>query len=205
MIKNFLNISDLNEENIFKIISNIPSKKILEGKNIGLLFEKQSTRTRLSFEVGIQQLGGHTINLRLEDLNYAREESFEDTFSALNCYLDGLVYRTTNHQNLIKATKYFNKPVINALSDISHPCQVISDLFTLYELFQTYNLNIIWIGDINNVCYSYIELAKILKTVKLTICCPDQISKKVKIKYSSNIRLVSNFNDIDFKCQCGND
>ena len=92
-----------------------------------MIFENYSTRTRLSFAVAISSLGGERIDLKFEELNYSRGESFEDTFKTMNCYLDGLVYRTSNHDNLIHASKYFTKPIINALSDISHPCQFLSD------------------------------------------------------------------------------
>jgi ornithine carbamoyltransferase len=80
-------------------------------------------------------LGGNSVDIKFEELNISREESFEDTFRAMNCYLDGLVYRTSDHNKLIKASKYFNKPIINALSDISHPCQALSDLLYIKRNF----------------------------------------------------------------------
>ena len=117
MLKNFFNISDINENYISKIINPLSYSKTLK-ENIGLLFEKQSTRTRLSFSVGISRLGGNAIDLKIEELNSSRHETFEDTFKAFNCYLDGLIYRTQDHKRLIDAEKYFEKPIINALSDI---------------------------------------------------------------------------------------
>ena len=99
MIKNFFQISDLSSDQLKKIIDIQPDKKNLSKKNIGLIFEKYSTRTRLSFSVGINNLGGNCIDLRFSELNISRQESFEDTFRAFNCYLDGLIYRTTDHQN----------------------------------------------------------------------------------------------------------
>ena len=119
------------------ILKREKKSKSLQNKNIGLLFEKYSTRTRLSFAVGISDLGGNVIDIRLDDLNISRNESFEDTFRAMDCYLDGLIYRTSDHQKLVEAAKYFNKPIINALSDISHPCQALSDLFTIQEHFNS--------------------------------------------------------------------
>ena len=133
MINHFLNISDLTRKDIFTILDESEDSNILQNKSIGLLLEKYSTRTRLSFSVGISNLGGNVIDIKFEELNISREESFEDTFRAMDCYLDGLVYRTDLHQKLITASKYFNKPIINALSDHSHPCQIISDLLTLKE------------------------------------------------------------------------
>ena len=130
MTFSLLNISDLHSENLLSIINGKIKHNSIEGKNIGLLFEKYSTRTRLSFSVGISQLKGNTVDIRFEEMNISRDETFEDTFKVMNCYLDGLIYRTTKHERLIRASKYFNKPIINALSDQSHPCQIISDLFT---------------------------------------------------------------------------
>jgi len=134
-IKNLLHISDLSYEDINTILDIKVSSKKLLAKNIGLLFEKPSTRTRLSFSVGINNMSGNIIDLKLSELNISRQESFEDSFRAFNCYLDGIIYRTTDHQKLINANKYFDKPIINALSDISHPCQILSDLLTLKEHF----------------------------------------------------------------------
>ena len=122
---NFFNISDLTKENINRILKTTEKSRCLESKNIGLLFEKYSTRTRLSFIVGISNLGGNAINIRFEELNISRDESFEDTFRAMDCYLDGLIYRTDDHKKLIQASSFFKKPIINALSNVSHPCQTL--------------------------------------------------------------------------------
>ena len=113
MNKNFFQISDLSKDDINAILRIEASPKKLAGKNIGLLFEKYSTRTRLSFSVGIHTMGGNCIDLRYSELNISRAESFEDTFRAFNCYLDGLVFRTNDHQKLMTAAQYFNKPIIN--------------------------------------------------------------------------------------------
>ena len=127
----------------------------------------------------------------------SREESFEDTFKAMSCYLDGIVYRTSSHKNLIKASKYFDKPIINALSDKSHPCQTIGDLITLKERFNDWNLDILWMGDINNVTFSLIQAANLIGEINLTICCPFEISKKFSFSTNSNIQIINQINDID--------
>ena len=163
-MKKLLNISDLTKEDFNTILRfsreikpNIDN--CLEDKNIGLIFEKNSTRTRLSFQVGINQLKGKYIDIKLEELNLQRIETFEDTFEIMSCYLDALVFRTTNHQKLELASKYFKKPIINALSDISHPCQAISDIYTLKEHFQKEDgFKIIWCGDLNNVLFSLVRV-----------------------------------------------
>tara|TARA_X000000950_G_scaffold233912_1_gene283623 strand:+ start:102 stop:965 length:864 start_codon:yes stop_codon:yes gene_type:complete len=197
MIKNFFQISDLSKDDINAILRIEVSPKKLAGKNIGLLFEKYSTRTRLSFSAGIHNMGGKYIDLRFSELNISRDESFEDTFRAFSCYLDGLIYRTTDHQNLITAAQYFDKPIINALSDVSHPCQILSDLFTLKAQFGSLNVHILWMGDMNNVTYSLVEAANLIEEIKLIICTPEQISSPINWKMNSNIEVVSNLESVD--------
>ena len=203
-MKNFLNISDLSSQNLRNILK-IDSRNIdfLKNKSIGMIFEKYSTRTRLSFNVGISQLGGHSVDIKFEELNISREESFEDTFRAMNCYLDGLVYRTSDHNKLIRASKYFNKPIINALSDISHPCQALSDLYTLKENFNSLDVSVLWMGDMNNVCFSLVEVANLIEEFKLTICSPKEISENLKWSTKNNINIVNKISDIDLSSiQC---
>ena len=201
---NFLNISDLSSQNLREIL-NIKknNSNFLKNKSIGMIFEKYSTRTRLSFNVGISQLSGNPVDIKLEDLNISREESFEDTFRAMSCYLDGLVYRTSDHNKLIKASKYFNKPIINALSDISHPCQALSDIYTLKETFNSLDVSVLWMGDMNNVCFSLVEVANLIEEFKLTICSPREISDNLKWNTNSNINIVNKISDIDLSSiQC---
>ena len=197
MIKNFFQISNLSKDFIPIIIDTNVYSNILAGKNIGLLFEKYSTRTRLSFSVGIHNMGGKCVDLRYSELNISRQESFEDTFRAFNCYLDGLIYRTTDHQKLITASQYFDKPIINALSDISHPCQILSDLLTLKEQFGSLDVHILWMGDMNNVTYSLVEASNLIEEIKLTICTPEQISSSINWKMNSNIEVVTNLKSVD--------
>lgn len=175
MPKNLLNVSDLNKDDFHQILqySEDLSLKLdgaLNNKHIGLIFEKQSTRTRISFQVAINQLKGKYVDIKLDELNLNRFESYEETFEVMSCYLDCLIYRTTDHNKLELARKYFKKPIINALSDLSHPCQAISDIFTLKEHFNDCNnLNIVWMGDINNVLLSLIEAVKFLENTKVDI------------------------------------
>ena len=174
-MKNLLNISDLSKDDFNSILSFASSIKpntenCLKNKNIGLIFEKNSTRTRLSFQVGINQLQGKFIDIKLEELNLQRVESFEDTFEIMSLYLDALVFRTTNHEKLKLALNYFNKPIINALSDISHPCQTISDIYTLRAHFQKEDgFKIVWCGDLNNVLFSLLESMKFLTSSKIDV------------------------------------
>ena len=194
---NFFNISDLNALKLIDLINLQQDQEVLSYKSIGLIFEKYSTRTRLSFAVGISSLGGNSIDIKFEELNISREESFEDTFRAMNCYLDGLIYRTNDHQKLINASQYFQQPIINALSDQSHPCQIISDLLTIKEHFGSLDCQILWMGDMNNVCFSLVEAANLLEEIQLTICTPVSISNKKDWSYNKNIKIVDRVNDID--------
>ena len=197
MIQNFFNISDLTKNQIIEILLLKAEEKLISKKNIGLLFERTSTRTRLSFFAAINSLDGHPIEIKLEELNFSRGESFEDTFRAMDCYLDGLVYRTTNHKHLIEASKFFSKPIINALSDISHPCQILSDLFTLREHFGSLNIQILWVGDMNNVCFSLVEVANLINDINLIIYTPSSISNEKNWIFHSNISIINSLEDID--------
>lgn len=185
MHKNILNISDLNRNDLFKIIEyagslNVENQKILNNKHIGLIFEKYSTRTRLSFNIGIKDLGGDPIDIKFEELNIQRIESFEDTFKIFNLYLDAIVYRTSDHNKLTNASKYFNKPIINALSDISHPCQIISDLYTLKENFNFLEgLKISWLGDLNNVLFSLMEAVNLIPEIELNVFTSEKLHKNL--------------------------
>ena len=203
-MNNFLNISDLSSQNLRDILNiETNNSNFLKDKSIGMIFEKYSTRTRLSFNVGISQLGGNSVDIKFEELNISREESFEDTFTAMNCYLDGLVYRTSDHNKLIRASQHFNKPIINALSDLSHPCQALSDLYTLKEKFSSLDVNVLWVGDMNNVCFSLVEVANLIEEFKFTICSPKEISENLKWKINSNINIVNKISDIDLSSiQC---
>ena len=199
MNNNFLNFSDFTKDKILSILKINNEIKCLKNKSIGLLFEKYSTRTRLSFTVGISNLGGNSVDIKFEELNISRDESFEDTFRAMNCYIDGLVYRTNDHRKLIQASSYFEKPIINALSDISHPCQTLSDILTLEEHFGSLNNHILWMGDMNNVCFSLVEAANLIEELRLTICTPSSISACKDWILNPNISIVNEINDIELK------
>ncbi len=194
-MKKLLNISDLNKDDFTQIINFaddlvINKEAILKNKNIGLIFEKNSTRTRLSFQVGIKQLDGNFIDVKLDELNLVRFESYEDTFEILSCYLDFLIFRTTDHKKLDIAFKYFKKPIINALSDISHPCQAISDIFTLKKHFKRDdNFNIVWMGDLNNVLFSLLQSILFLENTKIDIFTNEILYNKNKKSFPSSEKI----------------
>jgi ornithine carbamoyltransferase len=163
--KNVLSICDLTIEQINSVLdianylkknslNNRSSKtQILTGRILGMIFQKPSTRTRISFETAILQLGGNAINLSFNDLQMSRGESIEDTARTLSLYLDCIVARVSNHGDLEKLSLYSNIPVINGLSDLFHPCQILSDLMTIYEYKKKLNgITLAFIGDGNNIC-----------------------------------------------------
>ena len=210
-MKKLLNISDLKQKDFFQIIDYAESlanrnENLLTEKNVGLIFEKNSTRTRLSFQVGINQLNGNYIDIRFDELNLNRFESYEDTFEVMSCYLDYIVFRTTDHKKLDLAYKFFKKPIINALSDISHPCQAISDIYTLKENFGTIdNLNIVWMGDMNNVLFSLLEVIVFTKNTKVDIFTDKKIYLDNKDNFNQNNNISFHFDineDIISKANC---
>lgn len=149
------------------------SARPLAGKSVGLLFEKPSTRTRISFEVGIHQLGGHAVCMNPSELQLGRGETIQDTAKTLSRYLDALVIRTSAHSRLDIFSSEASIPVINGLSDLHHPCQVLADLMVIHEKKGTVRgLRVAFIGDGNNVCNSLIEAAS-LTGFHLTIACPE--------------------------------
>ena len=129
----------------------------LENKTLAMIFEKPSTRTRVSFEVGMLQLGGHAISLPLNQMQHARGESVEDTAKTLSGYVDGIVARVYEHSFIEDLAKHATVPVINGLSNSYHPCQTLADFMTIKEHKKKFkDLKIAWIGDGNNVCNSLI-------------------------------------------------
>lgn len=162
MKKDLLSINDLKKTDIEAIFKKAlafkenkikNSEKILKGKNFALIFEKPSTRTRLSFEVGIRKLGGATIFLNAQDLQISRGETIKDTARVLSGYVDGIIIRAKRHSDVIEFAKEASVSVINALTDLEHPCQALTDLFTIFE-FKSKRIKIAYVGDGNNVANS---------------------------------------------------
>ena len=187
MNKNFLNLKDLSKNDLEKIIENSISLKgssvnteLLNGKYISLIFEKPSTRTRVSFEVAMNQLGGKASFLSVGDLQLGRGEPLEDTARVIGSMADGVVLRTQKHETQETFASFSSCPTINGLSDLSHPCQVLADLLTYYEENGSIEgEKVCWSGDFNNVCYSYAEAAKIFN-FELHVACPKEFQPKNK-------------------------
>ncbi len=147
--------------------------KPLSGKSVAMIFEKPSTRTRVSFEVGISQLGGTPLMLSAQDLQIGRGESIEDTARALSRYVDAITIRCFSHDTLLTLAEHATVPVINALTARSHPCQIMADLQTMIERHGALEGQVVtWIGDGNNVAASWIEAAARFG-FQLRIACPE--------------------------------
>lgn len=146
---------------------------LLKGKTLAMIFEKPSTRTRVSFEVGMWQLGGYALYLSANDLQLGRGESIADTARTLSRYVDGIMARVFHHQTILELIKYSNVPVINGLSDFTHPCQGLADLFTIYEKKGGFSgLKLAYIGDVNNVAHSLIYGCSKMG-INITLGCPN--------------------------------
>lgn len=165
--KDFLTLKDLSSDELKKLVeSGIKLKKErnegikhnhhLDGKKIALIFEKSSTRTRVSFEVGAYELGAYPLFLSRNDIQIGRGESIKDTARNLSRYVDGIMIRTFEHSKLVELAEYASVPVINGLTDDFHPCQVLADIMTVYEKFGTYNIKVAYIGDGNNMSNSWL-------------------------------------------------
>jgi ornithine carbamoyltransferase len=182
--RDFLRITDLDRGGLLELLERAAEWKLigrkgprpLEGMTIGLVFEKASTRTRVSFEVAAGQLGGHAIFLSPRDTQLGRGEPIQDTARVLARYLDALVVRTFEHEKLAQIAHHASVPVVNALTDASHPCQVLADLLTTSERFgadvlQRPGLRVAWIGDGNNMANSWLEACAVLG-FELQLACP---------------------------------
>ncbi len=181
MKRDFLRVMDLTSDELHSILKRAvelkkgvdKSRCPLIGKSIGLLFEKPSTRTRVSFDTGIYELGGHPVYMTPQEIQLGRGETVEDTARVLSRYLHAIAIRTFSHENLERFARYATIPVINALSDLHHPCQILADLMTIYEKKgRLEGIKIAYIGDGNNVANSLIE-GSALMGLNITVACPE--------------------------------
>lgn len=181
MKKDYLRVSDLNKEEFTYLIKRAIDFKInrgfqknfLSGKSIGMIFEKPSTRTRVSFEVAIYQLGGYPVYLSPTELQLSRGETIKDTAQVLSRYLDAVVIRTFSHNTIEEFAKWSTVPVINALTDEHHPCQALADIMTIIEKKgKLQGIKLTFVGDGNNVANSLIEASALIE-IKINIATPE--------------------------------
>ena len=179
--RDFLQIPDFSREEILALFdladrmrSGKYDKKPLAGQSLAMIFMKASTRTRVSFEVGAWQLGGHALFLSPRDVQLGRGEPIADTARVLSRYVDGIMIRTFAHQDIEELAKYADVPVINGLTDLVHPCQVLADLLTVRQHLKTPipQVTVAWIGDGNNMANSWINAAYRFG-FELRIACPE--------------------------------
>ncbi len=195
-VRNFLSVYDFTKDEIYDVLLRSAVLKAerggknacLEGKKIGMLFEKSSTRTRVSFEVGIAELGGYPIFMSSRDLQLGRGEPVKDTARVLSRYLDGAIIRTFEQERIETFARYFEKPVINGLTDLYHPAQILTDIFTVYEIKNggadiIENLKIVYFGDANNMANSWVSLQAALG-FELVLAMPEGfgIDKAVRME-----------------------
>ena len=177
-----LTIAELTKQEIDKLIEMAATGKArhkmgiphnpLRGKTLGLIFEKSSTRTRVSFETAMYQLGGDAIFISQRDSQIGRGEPIKDTARVMSRYVDGIVIRTFGHEIIEEYAKYSTVPVINGLTDLHHPCQVLADVLTIVEKKGGYEgVKVCWIGDGNNMANTWIEAAMVLG-FELVLACP---------------------------------
>ncbi len=183
-MKHLLSIADLTKEELFDIIKLAEKLKeerykgiatdYLKNKSLAMIFELPSTRTRISFEVAMTELGGHALYLNWNDLQLGRGEPIKDTARVLSRYVHAVMLRVRNHRTLEEFANYSTIPVINGLSDLEHPCQVLADLLTIYEYKgDLKDVTLAWIGDGNNVCNSLI-LAAALTGMRMIVSTPEK-------------------------------
>ena len=182
-MKSFLSVYDASKPEIDRVLARAKTIKAsikggrslstLRGKIVGLLFEKPSTRTRTSFEVAARRLGGESIYLSANELQLSRGEPIKDTARILGGYLDGIVARVYSHDTVAQLAKYSGVPVVNGLSDLEHPTQIISDLFTIEEAKRRLKgLVLAYVGDGNNVCNSLL-LGAAIEGMRFRVACPE--------------------------------
>jgi len=203
MTKHFIDFDNLSFEVLQDIIDRaIALKKqhnegvinnSLKNKTLAMIFDKSSTRTRVSFEAGMTQLGGHALFLSNNDIQLGRGEPITDSAIVISSMVDAVMLRISSHKDIVEFSKHSNKPVINALSDLSHPCQILADLMTFQEQKGSINgKKVAWIGDGNNVCQTYMQAAEIFG-FELTIATPNgyEPNQSFVENYQNNINYCS--------------
>ncbi len=202
MKKDFLKLSDLTRDEALKMLrkaadlkkkrKNGVSHQPLKGKSLGMIFSKQSTRTRISFEVAMFELGGHSLFLTGDQLQLGRGETIADSARVLSRYLHGILIRTYDFEDAAGLAKHASIPVINGLTDLNHPVQVLSDIFTIQEkLGKVDGVKVAYVGDGNNVTYSWMTAASMFG-IHLTVGCPSSCKPKIPegIDHSGSIEIL---------------
>lgn len=200
-IKHFLELNQIDAKELRGIIDLSKSYKqgitsgqdTLKGKTLGLIFEKPSTRTRVSFEIAMYQLGGNVSILEHEKTHLGRGETISDTAKVLSRYIDVIVYRTSSAKRLYELAKHSSVPVINGLNEETHPCQLIADIMTFEEKISIITNKVVtWCGDFNNVCRTWVQASSIFN-FELHLACPKQLISKNDMDKIGKIKNVKIF------------
>ena len=200
-IKHFLELNQIDAKELRSIIDLSKSYKqgitsgqdTLKGKTLGLIFEKPSTRTRVSFEIAMYQLGGNVSILEHEKTHLGRGETISDTAKVLSRYIDVIVYRTSSAEKLYELAKHSSVPVINGLNDETHPCQLIADIMTFEEKISIITNKVVtWCGDFNNVCRTWVQASSIFN-FELHLACPKQLISKNDMDKIAKVKNVKIF------------
>jgi ornithine carbamoyltransferase len=205
--KSLATLNDLTREEIEQILKTSELLKlqlirgqehpVLKGKTLAMIFEKPSTRTRVSFEVGVWQLGGYALYLSSNDLQLGRGESIGDTARTISRYANGMMARVFAHQTILDLIQYSSVPVINGLSDFSHPCQVLADLFTVYEKKgRLEGLRLAYVGDGNNVAHSLIEGCSKMG-MNIILACPKGYEPDSKVVGQGKKEAKKNWSEVN--------
>ena len=200
-IKHFLELNQIDAKELRSIIDLSKSYKqgitsgqdTLKGKTLGLIFEKPSTRTRVSFEIAMYQLGGNVSILEHEKTHLGRGETISDTAKVLSRYIDVIVYRTSSAEKLYELAKHSSIPVINGLNEKTHPCQLIADIMTFEEKISIITNKVVtWCGDFNNVCRTWVQASSIFN-FELHLACPKQLISKNDMDKIAKVKNVKIF------------
>jgi ornithine carbamoyltransferase len=190
-VRHFLDLADIPGDTLKGILAHGHELKkqkfnppqLFAGLSLAMVFDKRSTRTRMSFEVAMKQLGGHTIVMNAEEMQITGAESVEDTAKVLSRFVDGAMFRISSHERLLELAKYATVPVINGLTNHSHPCQIMADLMTIEEkLGSVEGRKIAWFGDFNNVARTFAQAAPIWD-FELVVSCPPDLQPKSKLDH----------------------
>ncbi len=188
-VRHFINLNDHSADTLKRILGEATRLKVergsheqpLKGKSLAMIFEKNSTRTRVSFEVGMRELGGNPLILSAGDLQLGRGETIADTARVLSRYVHCIMMRAMYHENVVELAHYAEVPVINGLTDATHPCQIMADIMTVQERLGTIkDKKVVWAGDGNNVLHSWINAAPLFG-FSLHIACPKGFKPKSSI------------------------
>jgi len=205
----FLDLRDLSREQIVTILTEAQHRKLvrssgeqqnLQGKSLAMIFEKNSTRTRVSFEVGMREMGGNPVVLQKDDLQLGRGETVADTARVLSRYCHAMMLRAYHHNTLVELAQYASVPVINGLTDLLHPCQIMADVLTIEDkLGSIAGKKIAWVGDGNNMANTWITAAEKLD-FELVLACPASLPPDAEFiegakKAGANVRLATSPED----------